>query len=1242
MSQTADTIPKHPVLKPAADYYLLRREGIGLIENAGSSLWTDYNSHDPGITILEALCYAITDLAYRTGWDIKDLLSSASTVPDDPFPGQAFFTAREILTVNPWTPDDFRRLLIDLDQVRNAWVFCKECPCDTSWYAWCEKDRLTLSYRRPEGRRSKARLVSPRGLYDILLELEEDPVLGDLNDRKIEQFLTVSGAGGAAHRVTVEARFPERGFAAWDQRALFLNTGDAFANRNGESFTLALSRFGATKTYDLQTDPALDDAGRDAYVRRHWRDVFYATFDIQLSPSGKKITIENAAVRLLGNPEARSLTTMNGLHALLADTTPSGFVQHYRSKLLRVEEAVKDAKAALQEHRNLDEDYCRVKGVDIEDVAVCADVEVAPDADIELVQAKIWFAIETYLNPAVPLYTPQELMDAGDQPDAIFNGPPLKNGFIRAGDLSGAELKSVVRTSDIYNLLMDIEGVQAVNDLLLTKYDGEGKVVKGAADPAWTSGAPVFDPGKSSASWLLVISEMHQPRLYHNLSRFLFFKNGLPFLPRMDEAYDTLTQMQGASERPKIKNGADDLPVPSGAFRSPEEYFPVQYSFPLTYGTGPEGLPGRASALRRGQARQLKAYLMVFEQHLGNALAQLAHTADLFSLSPSVRRTYFVREFTDAAIRGLSDIVNGLGRPELERMTETPSEFHDRRNRFLDHLMARFGEEFREYALFLSNLQGEQVALEQLINDKISFLKEYPRISRDRGKAFNYTANPCAPENQPGLEPRIRRLLGCARSSFAWTLSGPASGVYTAGFNLVDENGHAWLIGSVRVAAADEPGAQELAFAQVTARMQVPEAYALAATVNGFQVSLTDEGGGETARTADIFATEGAARSAIDTLMLLTPLNDDAPERCIIVEHLLLRPKFPGDALYPACTDGPCLPCGEEDPYSFRLTFVMPAWIKPFDTSLEMRDFADRTIRQETPSHLLGKICWVGNDGFIEDPCDPVLGEIGTLLEAEGRTAGGTPPGHDEACACAAVLFAAFSEAFKAWYQDRMLEYFHASALAGLLEAEFTAKVDRGGIACTTVLDDALWGKVLALMVQYFRNIALDGWQFERFERAWCEWLKANAAFDWTEEHLEERVEAILAANLVQSPGLPVPPADAPCRCAAGILTAFGTAFHTWLEDSLAQGIALADLPPFSAEVTMCQGLTFGAGTAAAVRELLEERYNAYKEVSYRLRVVVNMLAGLKNSYPPATLHDCDDGGDQNPVRLGQTAIGNH
>ena len=63
--RTSDTIDKSLVLKPSEDYNFLRREGIKHIEKMGGDLWTDFNTHDPGITLLESLCYAITDLAYR-------------------------------------------------------------------------------------------------------------------------------------------------------------------------------------------------------------------------------------------------------------------------------------------------------------------------------------------------------------------------------------------------------------------------------------------------------------------------------------------------------------------------------------------------------------------------------------------------------------------------------------------------------------------------------------------------------------------------------------------------------------------------------------------------------------------------------------------------------------------------------------------------------------------------------------------------------------------------------------------------------------------------------------------------------------------------------------------------------------------------------------------------------------------------------------------------------------------------
>jgi hypothetical protein len=1241
MSQQPVSIPKQPVLKPAEDYYRLRREGIGFIEQMGSRLWTDYNTHDPGITMLEAFCYAITDLAYRSGWDIKDILTPA-TPPSDParpYPHQPFFTARHILTINPWTPDDFRRLLIDLDMVRNAWVFCKECACDLHYYAWCEEDELILSYRPPQKPNLQPVKVAPAGLYEILLELETDPELGDLNDRKIERTLNKFSSDGAPAPVTVEVRFPEWGLENQERWAWLLGNDNAFNGTGGASFDLKIVRFGATKTYDVLTDPLLDADGRNDYLRNHWRNIFFVTFEITLQPGGEVIAIENAAIRFFGSPAAKNATTVSDLQGLFLDKSASGLIRQYRSKLIKVAQAVADAKQTLHQHRNLDEDYCRIRGVDIEDVAVCADVEVAPDADIERVQAQIWFEIEQYFNPPIRFYTLKELMDAGGPVEEIFNGPALNNGFIKAEELETAGLKTVLRTSDIVNRLMDIEGVIAVNNLILSKYDAEGRIIKGAADPDWHNGNATFDADKTGAAWLLFMRELHQPRLYHNLSRFLFYKNGLPFLPRPDEAYDTLVQLRGEAERPKIKNAPNDLPIPAGTFRNPEDYFPIQYSFPLTYGVGPDGLPSHASKRRRGQAKQLKAYLMVFEQILGNAFAQIAHTAELFSLNPAVDRTYFIREFSEAVIQGYDDIINGLTSADLEEMTETLPEFHDRRNRFLDHMMARFGEQFSEYALLLNNLQGRQVARQRLIEDKIFFLKAYPAISHDRGKAFNYRTLPCAPENAPGLKKRVSLLLGFPDLNFMWAASG-AGPVVITGFQLLDGNGDLWLEGAgTPIATADNVVKARLkAFREVIVQMVLPGAYQVVAETGQYRLTIKDKDGNPLGRHPVLFKTKAEAQALGDELLAWS-----AHERAIIVEHLLLRPKFPGDALYPACSDGACKTCGDEDPYSFRLTYVMPGWTAPFNVNLEMRGFADRTIRQETPAHLLAKTCWVGNNGFIEDPCDPVVSDLTNLLMTKGLTDANQRPTETEACACAMAIYTAFSDAFRDWYEDKTLDYIHPNALKTLLETTFNSEVDPSGLTCSTILEAALWTEISALMLQHFQDIALFGWQFERFEDAWCEWLEVNAAFDWTEERLPERVEAILQKGLDTNQPNNVPAKGALCQCAQNILGVYGAAFYQWMEENFLAGNSLADFTAFSPPaVSLCQGLTFLPGTGAAIQALLDDRYSAYREVAYRLWIVVNLLSKLRNTYPAATLHDCDDGSDQNPVRLGLTALGSY
>lgn len=104
---------------PELDFDRLRTDSIDYLGQLTGKIWTDYNAHDPGITILEALIYAIIDLGYRTGLPVEDILSPApgSSVPDD-----NFYTPAQILTCNPVTITDYRKLLVDIDGVNNAWL----------------------------------------------------------------------------------------------------------------------------------------------------------------------------------------------------------------------------------------------------------------------------------------------------------------------------------------------------------------------------------------------------------------------------------------------------------------------------------------------------------------------------------------------------------------------------------------------------------------------------------------------------------------------------------------------------------------------------------------------------------------------------------------------------------------------------------------------------------------------------------------------------------------------------------------------------------------------------------------------------------------------------------------------------------------------------------------------------------------------------------------------------------------
>jgi len=92
-------------------YEALREQGIALAQAASGVLWTDYNLHDPGVTLLEALSFALTSGVYLSELPVSDLLAA-----DD---GQLHYhrhglhAPTEILPCRPTTADDLRLALLD-------------------------------------------------------------------------------------------------------------------------------------------------------------------------------------------------------------------------------------------------------------------------------------------------------------------------------------------------------------------------------------------------------------------------------------------------------------------------------------------------------------------------------------------------------------------------------------------------------------------------------------------------------------------------------------------------------------------------------------------------------------------------------------------------------------------------------------------------------------------------------------------------------------------------------------------------------------------------------------------------------------------------------------------------------------------------------------------------------------------------------------------------------------------------
>ncbi|MBL4605988.1 MAG: hypothetical protein JKY02_10105 [Flavobacteriaceae bacterium] len=159
-------IPKNVATKDDLDFYFLKQLGIEYIEELGGDLWTDLNSHDPGVTMTEMLSYAITDLGNRIETPIENLLTSND--PSHTIDSQ-FHKASEVFPSKPVNELDYRKLFIDIKGVRNCWLekYKKQV------YVSCQDNELTYN----ENKFSHLDITlrddfKLKGLYTLLVEFD--------------------------------------------------------------------------------------------------------------------------------------------------------------------------------------------------------------------------------------------------------------------------------------------------------------------------------------------------------------------------------------------------------------------------------------------------------------------------------------------------------------------------------------------------------------------------------------------------------------------------------------------------------------------------------------------------------------------------------------------------------------------------------------------------------------------------------------------------------------------------------------------------------------------------------------------------------------------------------------------------------------------------------------------------------------------------------------------------------------
>jgi hypothetical protein len=743
-----------PDLPQYLDFKNLRKEGLEHIGNLAGKIWTDHNAHDPGITTLEVLVYALIDLGYKTNLPFEDLI----TQDDNQHKDDNFLTPLEILTINPVTITDYRKLLLEIEGVRNAWLE----PVGQEIALYIDQNKKSLSCLKPTNPACKPtsnpeggffidekkckdwlQYEQPHlnGLYKIYIEKENEvtdenqlqkEVQKRLNEHRnlCEDFTDIKILEPINFGVCVDVEIR----IDYDPKVVYSKIIMALKNAIQPEinyYTLnelldkgkAIDDIFAGRPYSEKSFGFVDTDELEGLERRseiHLSDLYNVILSIEGVRKIKKIHINKQKddaealkwTQIIGSCEVPVFSMENTCVDIYSEQgllkidkfkiyQSFSFNKKFELPLTSLDSEIPFGvhHEDLQDYYSIQNDFPVVYGIGEDGLPESATL-------LRKTQA---LQLKGYL-----LFYDQILANYSSQLANIRSLFSLKS-----------EEERVLEDKKTYFTQIP-ESIPGIEDLLRF-YDQKETQLQSAV-----LAYPVLDDD----NWKKALEDLDKnPRSEFSIKNLCDDKNG---------AIDLFTFSSIAIRSIYINQLIDS-------------FYNQQYTIQIL-----EDRFGCFFVLRPSLPDDVLIVGTKRYESISKATSEAKNVAFIASTDTSYNLVTNTSENLDPDQHYFGITYHPTSYIDLiQELTENKEEYRSRRTQFLDHLLARFGEQFTDYTLLQYKGKLSEAELSQeLINDQSSYINEFEELSRNRGKAFSYLEPSWNTNNVSGFEKRVSLLSG--------------------------------------------------------------------------------------------------------------------------------------------------------------------------------------------------------------------------------------------------------------------------------------------------------------------------------------------------------------------------------------------------------------------------------------------------------------------------------------------------